>query len=137
MAEKIFTFIYLSINTVNDVRKKQIFLWSVFLYALTGSCILIYREEWGRFLMILGCLLLCGGFSIILRGAVGLGDVLIVSSLFFMMDFREVMTVVLISMLMASIYGGILLAGKKANRKSEIPFIPFLLMGYAGGLCIC
>ena len=36
--------------------------------------------------------------------------------------------------LIASVYGGIMIARKKYTRKNSFPFIPFLTVAYLGGM---
>ena len=91
---------------------------------------------WSRLVTMLVYAILLGGFSILSKGAMGMGDVLIISSLGIMLDFWKFMAVIGMGLLSAGIYSGILLVMKKAKRKTEIPFVPFLLLGYVGGLCI-
>lgn len=60
----------------------------------------------------------------------GGGDVKLLISLSLLIGFYNTFLLFLISFLLASIYGGILMLRKKANLKSAIPFGPFVGIGF-------
>ena len=137
ITEKILTLFYLWINARNDIRKRQIILWTVVLYTAAGIIAIIYKGDDLKMLLIVLAAALPGiFFSVASKGALGLGDVLMLISLGIMLDFWEFIIVFGIGLFTAAVYSGILFLIKKAGRKTEIPFVPFLLLGYAGGLCI-
>ncbi|HBY20539.1 MAG: hypothetical protein A2Y24_07955 [Clostridiales bacterium GWE2_32_10] len=63
------------------------------------------------------------------RGGMGGGDVKLIFPIGLMFGVERIAYVLLISSVLASIYGVILLITKKANRKTPIPFGTFLAMG--------
>lgn len=131
MSEYIFTIIYLGLNAVNDIRKKQIILWTVPIYFMAGVCKFFFEgPENQKVLVVVGCLILLGGISILTRGSLGFGDVLIVVSIAIMMDMSCFFTTVGVGFLLMFVYSGACLMIKTVNRNTEIPFIPFLFLGY-------
>ena len=137
MAERILILIYLGINSVNDIRKKEILLWSVYLYMFIWGFMMIRSEECGEQLLIAGiCLAVTGSFSIMSGGHLGFGDVLILSSLGLLLHVWELLYVAGAGLLLAFGYSTLLIILRKAGRRTEIPFVPFLFLGYIGGLCI-
>lgn len=63
------------------------------------------------------------------RGGIGMGDIKLFAVLSFAFGFRFVMGAVLYSSLTAALVGGVLLLLKKADKKSRLPFAPFILTG--------
>lgn len=70
--------------------------------------------------------LLCRFMS---RGAVGLGDVKLLTVMGFFLGFPHIWNCLLISMLCSFFFSLFLLITKRATGKSEIPFAPVLLIG--------
>lgn len=137
MPGKILTVIYLGINAVHDIRKKEILLYTVGVYAVVWILILWSLGEGRNHFILAGIsLLLLGSFSVISGGTFGFGDALMISSLGLSMSWREFLLVLCTGGFWAAGYSVFLIFFKKAGRKTEIPFIPFLFLGYIGGLCI-
>ena len=61
---------------------------------------------------------------------VGIADIKVISFLGFYMGYPLIFSLLFASMFLAMIYGIALVVLKKAELKSEIPFLPFLLLGY-------
>ena len=78
--------------------------------------------------------MITGGFSLVSRGGLGFGDALVISSLGLYLNVWELLAVIGIGLLSASGYSILLIFTRKAGRKTELPFIPFLFLGYMGGL---
>ena len=52
------------------------------------------------------------------------------------MDMGDFFLMLLGAVFSSAVYAGILLVILKKNRNTEIPFVPFLLMGYLGGVIL-
>lgn len=133
--EKIATFFFLGINAWHDWKKREILLWSVCLYAIFGIGWAIWQERvWQDYIL----LFMIGAFlfliSISTRGALGLGDVWIMFTIGLMMEQEKYLWTVLTAWMGAAVFSSILMIMKKAEKKTEIPFVPFMLAGYVGGL---
>ena len=72
--------------------------------------------------------------SVVSKGAVGMGDGLVLAALGTVLTFGELLGVFMMGLLCCSVWGIILLILPRTGRKTEIPFVPFLLLGYIGGL---
>ncbi|MGN0329353.1 MAG: hypothetical protein ACI4D4_10295 [Lachnospira sp.] len=77
-----------------------------------------------------------GGMFIISKvtGSFGTADGIVVSLIGIITDWKMGISVLLLSMLLISFFGLILLAVKKVKLKQEIPYIPFLLISLMGVL---
>lgn len=64
------------------------------------------------------------------KGGIGLGDGLAVAACGAWLGFYRNVLLLAISLLFMAVFGGTLMVLKKAGRKDELPFMPFLLAGY-------
>ena len=139
MAEQICILLFLVLNSWKDIEKKEISIWTVVVFSFGGIAASLYRGT------------LCTGnlasvgigagiivFSLISRGKIGMGDGLLLMALGTVLPVKELFEIFGIGLFSCCIWGIILLVlprrGKKTSRKTEIPFVPFLLLGYIGGL---
>lgn len=126
---------FLGISAGIDFRKKEISLW---LTAIVGLVGLVYSVWSGRDVSTVFLALGAGGFllflSVITHGEIGMGDGWILMVLGLFLDAEEIMETLCIGFLAAAAVSLILLVVLKKGRKTEIPFVPFLLLGYVGGM---
>ena len=115
----------LIINSGLDLWKRQISVVSVIVLAVAG--LLTINTEWSVHSLIPGLLFLIIGR--ITHEAVGYGDGLIIILMGMYMDLWRLLFCLFISAMIAGVFAFILLVIKK-DRKKEIPFVPFLLLGY-------
>lgn len=111
-----------------DMRKQQLHGWAILLLGISGMTIsllgLLENPVW-----FLG--LLPGIFMLILawstRESIGYGDGLVILGMGCFYALGEIMGIVMIAITIAGITAlGLLVFGHK-NRRSEFPFVPFLL----------
>ena len=76
------------------------------------------------------------GLGILTKGAVGIGDVLILLTLGTMMEPEKFLAVFFMGLLGCSAVSLIMLLVAQDAGKSELPFVPFVLLGYVGGLLL-
>ena len=119
--------IFLGVNSWTDIRKREISLIFTGIFAIAG---IIWR------LSVAGVGLLFAGISVITKGALGMGDCLVLLALGTVMDMGDFFLMLLGAVFSSAVYAGILLVILKKNRNTEIPFVPFLLMGYLGGVIL-
>lgn len=130
--------VFLGFNAWEDWRKRKISLTSIVLASFIGA--LFYAGgsmEWtyrqilaflpGAFLLL---------WSYLTRGKVGIGDGLIVLEMGLYMPLDEITAVFSAALMGAAVYSGILYMKGHRNKDLCIPFVPFLLGGYVGGLCL-
>lgn len=123
--------ICLLIQGIWDIRTKEIPSWiSIGL----GSCSLFYslcsHREWESFglALIPGVICLLVGFCT--RQAVGYGDGILLCSLAMLYSLEELMGFLVIAFLCAGIVGLILLVVFHKSGKYELPFVPYLFIGW-------
>lgn len=135
--KEIGTLMLLGINAWTDWKRKQIFLPAVFLYGVLGlgNSLWSKREMWDLFMSLgVGCLFI--GLSVLTKGDIGLGDGWILLALGTVLEMEEYLPMLCLGLLLAAFCAAVLLTVGKQKRNTEIPFVPFLLMGYVGGLCL-
>lgn len=126
----VMVFVYLCISAYWDIRYKRI-PWCVQGMGVVFLCIYIV-VQWGEIDAFYITAFLPGIFllllSFITKENIGYGDGISVLILGGMIGFRNCIWVLCISMLLLSVVGAVLLIVRRANRKSRIPYLPFLLM---------
>lgn len=126
---------FLGINTWTDIKRKQVSLAAVGVFAVGMLTERLYTGQlsWQiLFPAAVGAFFL--GLSMMTKGAVGIGDGLVLLALGLALDAGEFLMTVMTGMLCCGVWSGILLAVCRKGRKTEIPFVPFLLLGYMGGV---
>ena len=127
----------LIVSSWMDIRNKQIsvvLLLVTGLFGIAGNILF----SWTGWLSLAGG---CGigiallGLSKITHGQIGLGDggLLCVTGIY--LGFYENIAVLLSALLLAGAWGTLLLVMRRAGRKTEIAFVPFVLIAYVV-LCI-
>ena len=135
--EKYGTLLFLLFSSFLDIRKRKISIPVTLLFGLAG---VVYSVRTGRTMtdylipLGIGILILVG--SVLTRGQVGMGDGWMFLALGCMLRMECYIQMACIGMLLAAAYSGVLMLVFRKNRKTEIPLVPFLLLGYVGGMII-
>ena len=74
---------------------------------------------------------LCSWFT---QESFGYGDSILILILGILSGGWNLLWILFAAFLIASVYGGIMIARKKYTRKNSFPFIPFLTVAYLGGM---
>lgn len=135
--ERYGTLLFLLFSSFLDIRKREISIPVTLLFGLAG---VVYSVRTGRtmtdYLIPLGIGILILGGSVLTRGQVGMGDGWMLLALGCMLRMESYIQMACIGMLLAAAYSGVLMLVFRKNRKTEIPLVPFLLLGYVGGMII-
>ena len=135
--ERYGTLLFLLFSSFLDIRKREISIPVTLLFGLAG---VVYSVRTGRtmtdYLIPLGIGILILGGSVLTRGQVGMGDGWMLLALGCMLRMECYIQMACIGMLLAAAYSGVLMLIFRKNRKTEIPLVPFLLLGYVGGMVI-
>lgn len=134
--------IMLAFCSIQDIREKEISLWKLKIYGILAAAVSLWKlfspEE---DLKILICRLLTGLlpgiFLLILakitRESIGYGDGLILLFIGLSLGFWECISIFFTGLLGVFLAALLILLFFGRKRGLEIPFIPFLLTGLAGG----
>ena len=127
----------LSILAFVDARKREIPVLPVVFLGLFLLAVRVFLgAEIGELLsgVVPGLLLLVISFAS--HGSVGMGDGMMVCIIGIAAGLERTTGILGIAFLAAGIWAAVLLLWKKAGRKTELPFLPFLLIGYIWSLLI-
>lgn len=124
-------------NSWMDIQKREISLAMTFIFG-TGGLILFWENQ-GTFWEIMGRVSVGTGMigmSLLTGGGIGMGDGLLLLALSGFLSAGELLMSLLIGLFLCAVWGAVLLLFRKKGRHTEIPFIPFLLLGYLGGVVL-
>ena len=131
--EKYGTLIFLLFSSFLDIRKREISIPVTLMFGLAGVA---YSIKTGRTMLPAAIGIFMLACSILTRGQVGMGDGWLLMALGCMMRMESYIQMACIGMLLAAACSGVLLLVFRKSRKTEIPLVPFLLLGYVGGMVI-
>lgn len=127
--------VFLGINAWTDLRSRQVSAAAIGSFGLGALVWRIYTGQISPELLVpagIGCLFLA--LSIWTKGAVGFGDGLLILALGAALEMDDFLAALLTGLLISALWSGILLSVFRKGKKTEIPFAPFLLLGYVGGV---
>lgn len=129
--------IFLGINSWTDIRKRQVSLLSIVIFAICGTAWSISSKvKVLDFFLCAGIGLIFVGISIFTEDAVGMGDGWLIMALGTVIQPVELFSVIFIAVMCSAVWAGITLAIFHRKGCTEIPFVPFLLIGYLGGMIL-
>ena len=138
---------FLGITAVDDLKTRQIKVLEIIIFGVIGILFnFIFKWHTATSLfggIIVGCVMFL--FSVLSGEKIGKGDGLVVMVTGLYLGFANTLSLVWISSILAAIIGGLYVKKYSVDTDIELPFIPFLLMGYlvlivvnsVGGLGVC
>lgn len=130
--------ILLLITAYEDWKKREVNVWLLLVFGALGILRLLLPKPGSPAALIsafggaaIGAVVM--GVSRLTRGAIGMGDgmLLVVTGIY--IGFWDNMSIFLAGSFFAALLSIMLLLMKKATKKTSCPFIPFLLLGF---LCV-
>ena len=122
----------LLIYSIIDIKKREISIVLLAIGFLSGIACGIITQNLQITNVV--CCLICIGlfliFQIIFRNQIGIGDGIVIGMMFIYLDLITAIFSIFIAFMILMFYAGFHLLIKKKSRKYEIPFIPFLFVGY-------
>lgn len=122
----------LGIYGVEDIRKRTITSGYLILFAIAGMGIHCYKGTVNLGTTLLGIAVGVGllGLSVLTRESIGKGDGLIFLVTGIFLGGADNLELLFLSLLYAAIFSLGVLVMKRKSRKQEIPFVPFVFLGY-------
>lgn len=118
------------ISTPEDIRKKELPVYLYGFFILPSVLIFWQEADWKTPLAALLVFAVIAGISVATGQAIGLGDAAIMFFLALYLGPWKAVFIFLTALVLVALFGTLLLLGKKAGKKTEIPLVPFLLLGY-------
>lgn len=117
-------------NAWKDLRKHRISILLTAGIFLAAVILRIWRGEYAALAagILPGVLLL--GLSWITKESLGYGDGLVQSVLGALLGWKKALEILLGAFFLAAIFSAAALAAHRLGRKSELPFLPFILSAY-------
>lgn len=123
--------IYLIVEGIRDFRTKTISSWCCIAFFILGILYSILEgREWEEFILAIIPGLIFLGFSFLTQEMMGYGDGLIICCLGLIYPFNDILCIILVATIAACVAGLVLLAVFQKNGKYEMPFVPFLFVGW-------
>lgn len=123
---------------IADLRSRQFCVFPVIIISILLSLIQLFCKDVTILDILMGVIpgMVIWLFSRWSRGAIGEGDAFVIGGLGMMIGWRSVCMVCLMACLMCACIGICLIIGRKAGRKTELPFIPFLAAAFIVDCCM-
>lgn len=119
--------LFLTICSVQDIKRKKISVTYIILFAILGIGLDLWQQAyWIDYLsgMILsGIMILFAGLS---QEQIGMGDGLVLLVLSLFLTGKELIPVFFTALSAAAMVSGVLLVMKRAGRRSRLAFVPFM-----------
>ena len=118
--------------SLEDYKTRTIDVRKVVFFGIVGLVISFFKGQYS-FLSMLGGVLIGIFFyilSIVSKEKIGKGDAIIIAATGAYLGFVNTIILVWISSVLALIAGLIVVRRHKLNNEPELPFIPFMLLGY-------
>ena len=129
--------IVLAVNTWSDIRRKQISMLSVVVLSVAGIAGSFLKSGsgqvslWGFVPGIVAAVL-----SLATHGAVGMEDALLLLALGTVLTVEELTKMLCVALVFCALTALVLMVMFRKRRDMTLPFVPFLMAGYIGGLII-
>ena len=129
---------FLGINAISDIKAKRILIWSVWVLGIFGLLYGFISKE----LMILQVLitLLPGIIFLIIskvtKESLGYGDGIVVLVMGVFINMQKLVRSLMLALLFAALWSIILMIFWGKKKQADFPFLPFVLLGYIGGILI-
>lgn len=123
---------FLTVCSLQDMKEKKVKIKVLFLFAVLGLVIHLATFQQSLPEMLGG--MLVGGFvlllSVLTRESIGKGDGLLLMVTGLYLGLKQNVQLLFWGVFFAGIFALFLLVFGKKRRKDDIPFVPFLFVGY-------
>lgn len=122
----------LGLYAMEDIRKRTITVRYMILFGAVGLGLHIYRQEMTAISLLLGVAVGIGMIllSLVTRESIGMGDGFVLMTTGIFLGGAANVELLFYGLLYAAVFSLGIVVFQKKKKKREIPFIPFLFLGY-------
>lgn len=128
MYEWFLVLILLIPQAISDIKNQSVYVWPnvVALFLIQTFCV-----EGGAVAHLIRLIpgIIFFVFTFASKGAVGTGDGIVILALGTILGIENTFNAIFYATVLASVSSLVLISLKKANKKTRLPFVPFLLFG--------
>ncbi|GMQ58496.1 hypothetical protein AN1V17_28910 [Vallitalea sediminicola] len=124
---------FLIITTISDCKDKQIPMDVVMITLILGMISMLFNPNviWIHSLIgFFGIGGIIALISVITKGAIGMGDALVIGTIGLILGYKMAVAVLLYSLVFSGLIGLGLMAFGRVNRKTKLPMVPFMLCAF-------
>lgn len=126
----------LTVGSIWDIRRKKIPAGLLILNVLFGVALIAvnrkidWRQDWYLYAVgiLMGIILLFTGRFC--GGCIGTADGIMTAVIGGIIGYQKTLLLLMYAVLAAAVFSILLIVMKKAGRRTTIPFLPFMLLGY-------
>ena len=127
-----FVLIVLVIEAVTDFKKKEVNIVFPVLLAAAAAVMSFFTKDISLINAIIGTGegLLLILISLLTKGEIGMGDGILLAACGLMLGGRDNLIMFFFACLSSAIVSALIMIIKKADKKTKIPFVPFMIPGF-------
>lgn len=127
-----FVLIVLVIEAVTDFKKKEVNIVFPVLLAAAATVMLFFTKDISLINSIIGIAegVLLILISFLTKGEIGMGDGILLAACGLMLGGRDNLIMFFFACLSSAVVSALIMLIKKADKKTKIPFVPFMIPGF-------
>jgi len=128
----VFVLTVLIIEAVTDFKKKEVNIIFPILLAAAAVVMLFFSKDISLINAIIGIAegLLLIMISVLTKGQIGMGDGILLAACGLMLGGRDNLIMFFFACLSSAVVSALIMIIKKADKKTKIPFVPFMIPGF-------
>lgn len=128
----VFVLIVLIIEAVTDLKKQEINIPVSGIMAAAAIPIYFFAKDISVLNSIIGIAegLLLILISVMTKGQIGMGDGILLAACGLMLGGKDNFLMFFFACLFSAVVSGLIMLVKKADKKTKIPFVPFMIPGF-------
>ena len=132
MWKEILVFVFLGYQSICDIRTRKINAGVCMVFGAAGLLLLAIKHQRNVVSLVGGCVIgVCLMLvSYVTREAIGMGDGYVVTAVGIWAGGEKTLAAMMSAFLLAAGFGMVKIAAGKADKKTELAFVPFLTLSY-------
>lgn len=130
--------LYLFLLSLIDIKKRKIPIWGLIIGVAMSVLFQCITRDKDFILIVSGAMtgIIFIVVSRVTNEKFGYGDSILILALGIFLGFWNILYLLFIAFLLAAVYSIFLLSVYHRGKKESFPFVPFLAMGYVGGMML-